>query len=167
MEIDKSKFKDDRGSYITQSLFIEFNYDVEKAVYTWSDTDKEYKGRVYPSLRRLYLEERDPTEYIFATKYLWGWEHWQRMLNNKLLFEQIKEWREELEVKLRAEAIRNIVIGSNSSFNAAKYVAKGEWDSKPGRPTKEKQAAEKAIRQRVADAVADDASRISHLVRKP
>lgn len=69
---DKTKMKDTQGRPLTQSLFLEPNYNVDYAYYTMDDDDKNFKGKVYPSLKRLYLEMEDPTEYEFATTYLLG-----------------------------------------------------------------------------------------------
>lgn len=162
---DRSKFKDGQGRYITQSLFLENGYNEEWAVYTLTDEDKEYKGKVYPSLRKLYLECMDPTEHIFATTYLWGWEHWQRICNNSLMTEAIEDWREELEVRLRAMAIKSIVSSAPDSYNAAKWVADGSWKQKgPGRPSKAQQERERRIRDRAAKAADDDSDKIIDLV---
>ena len=162
---DKSKFRDERGNYITQSLFLEVGYDTEKAVYTFSSQDKEYKGRTYPSLRRLYMEVADPTEYAFAEQYLADWEHWNRICNNKLLMENIKPWREELEVKLRSQAVRNGLKMAEDNFNAAKWAADGGWKgAKVGRPSKEESAKERRIRERVNANVETDAARVGAVV---
>ena len=163
---DRSLFKDVMGRYRTQSLFLEHKYSTEEAIYTLSDEDKEYEGVVYPSLRRLYMEVADPTEYEFAKKYLWGWEHWQQMLGNNFIRTHVERWREELEVKLRAEAVKEILKMKGNSFNAAKWAADGHWNVKRGRPSKEEQARERAIRDRVAEELEDESSRIVHLVRK-
>jgi len=163
---DRSKFKDSAGKYITQNLFLEFSYDTEKAVYTFADEDKEYKGKVYPSLRRLYLETADPTEYEFATKYLWGWEHWQRILGNKVLLKEVERWREELEVKLRSRGVKAVLSLTEGSFNAAKWAADGGWNIKRGRPSKAEKERERKMREKALEEVKEDASRIIHLVRK-
>lgn len=163
---DRTKFKDSSGKLLTQSLFLENGYNTEYAIYTLSDEDKEYKGKVYPSLRRLYLEMMDPTEYSFATKYLWGWNHWQRIVANNLMTEQIEEWREELEVKLRALAIASIVKSSYDSYNAATWVADGKWKTKRGRPSKAELAKEKRIREKAASAADEDGDRIVDFIRK-
>jgi hypothetical protein len=166
---DKSKFKDSMGKYITQSLFLEIGYDVDKAVYTFKDTDYEYKGTVYPSLRRLYMETMDPTEYHFANKYLWGWEHWLKITENQLLLKEIEKWREELEVKIRAVGVRNAMALGGSNFTAAQWVANGKWkhySSKGGRPTKQEQAKDKQIRERVAAEAESDAQRIVSFMKK-
>jgi hypothetical protein len=159
--IDKTKFKDVMGKYITQSLFLEIGYDADKAVYTLKDADYEYKGVVYPSLRRLYLEMADPEEYFFATTYLWGWEHWQRIVDNKVIREHIDQWRDELTVKLRALGVRNVISQSKGNLSAAKWVADGKWKEKPkGRPTKTSQAQERAQREAAAQEAEADLRRV-------
>lgn len=163
---DKTKFKDSMGKYITQSLFLEHGYDTRYAVYTLLDFDKEYKGVIYPSLRKLYVDMGDPTEYLFATTYLFGWDHWQRIAANVAIARDIEVWREELEIKLRAEAVAQLLKQSNGNFNAAKWVADGQWKGKRGRPSKAELEKEKAIRQRVLDEEAKDSERIIDLVKK-
>lgn len=164
---DKSKFKDSMGKYITQSLFLEMGYNADMAVYTFKDADYEYKGTVYPSLRALYLKTMDPTEYIFAEKYLWGWEHWQRILDNKELRKEIDKWREELEVKLRAYGLMNALEHAKGNFTAAQWVANGKWkpySKQGGRPSKQDQAREKEIRQKAADEAERDAERLGIVI---
>lgn len=163
-EPDRSKFKDERGAYITQSLFLEVGYDVDKAIYTFADEDKEYKGITYKSLRKLYLQEADPTEYHFAVKYLWGWEHWQRICSNKLLLAEVEKWREELEVKLRAIGVRNILTLAHDGMSAAKWVADGQWDTVRDKRSKAGKAKEKAVREAVGKEVSNDSARILHLL---
>ena len=63
--IDKSRLVDGQGKPLTQSLFLEIGY-TDFSVYTLKDQDYEYNDKVYPSLKRLYLEMEDPTEYEFA-----------------------------------------------------------------------------------------------------
>jgi hypothetical protein len=63
---DKKLLVDKMGRPLTQALFLEVNYNPESAVYTRKDYDHEYKGKVYPSLKRLYLQMEDVVEYEFA-----------------------------------------------------------------------------------------------------
>lgn len=154
------------GRYVTQSLFLENGYDESLAIYTLTDTDKEYKGKIYPSLRRLYLECMDPTEYTFANTYLWGWDHWQRICNNKLMAEAISVWREELEVKIRAVGVKAIMKGAGVNFSAAKWIADGKWHVTRGRPSKAELERERKIRQRATEEAGDDSDRIVSLVRR-
>lgn len=161
MNIDKSKMKDVMGRPLTQGLFIDFNYDPKFAIYTWQDEDKEYNGVIYPSLKRLYLEEEDPTEYEFAKKYLLNWQHWQRLKQNRLLLEHFEEWKEELDVKLASSAILQIQDMSAENFQAAKWLADRNWSkSSVGRPSKAEKDREQRIKQRVNDAFSADIARM-------
>ncbi len=165
---DRSKLKDPQGRYLTQGLFLEMQYDdLRYTMYTLKDEDLDHKGTIYPSLRRLYLEMEDPTEYNFANKYLWGWEHWQKICSNSLLYDHIVKWQEELEVRLRAKAIKSMLKMADGNFNAAKWAADGHWNVKRGRPSKEERDRERRIREKAIEETANDASRVVDLVRKP
>lgn len=156
--MEKDKLRDTLGRPLTQSLFLEVGYS-DYAVYSIDqDEDYEYKGKTYPSLKRLYLECGDPTEYEFANKHLLGWKHWQRLKANKVLAKRFKEWEEELEVRLRSEGIKNAIEHAKTgTFQAAKWLADKGWDVKgAGRPTKGQTEREARIEERLVDEYADD-----------
>jgi hypothetical protein len=162
---DRAKFKDSMGRYITQSLFLEHSYNEELAVYTITDTDKEYNGRVYPSLKKLYMEIADPTEYEFATTCLWGWAHWEQTSANQWVEAHVEKWRAELEMKLRSRAVRDLMAQAKDKTAAAQWVASGKWkEPKRGRPTNEELQAEKNKRLRIVEAADEDSARIYDLV---
>lgn len=164
--IDKSKMKNASGVWFTHSLFLETNnYRTENAVFTLKDEDFEYEGKVYPSLKRLYLEIEDPTEYEFATTCLGGWEHWVKMQGHNLLKEEhFDKWREELEIRFRSRAVKEMLRasqGEKPSFQAIKWLADAGWDKQgPGRPTKEKSERKRASVQLIKDEYADDVRRM-------
>jgi len=164
MQIDKSRFIDSNGNPMTQSLFLEINYHPDYAVYSLKDHDHTYNGKLYPSIKRLYLEEEDPTEYLFATKYFLGWNHWMRICDNKILNKYVTNWREELEIKLRAmavRALRDMCQSENGNFQAAKFLADRGWDkNKVGRPSKAELEKRAAIGQRVDDEFKADIRRL-------
>jgi hypothetical protein len=165
--MDKSVFKDAQGRYLTSSLFIDYNYSREFAVYCLADTDKELDGKLYPSLRRLYIEMADPTEYEFANTYLHGWAHWMRLMGNKDIRKHIEEWREEVELKLRAQAVRAIAAkAAAGDFNSAKWLADRGWQGKRGRPSKQELENEKKMRAKMDNELQEDGARIIHLVTK-
>ena len=152
MKIDKEKLKDTQGRPLTQGLFLEISYDTRYAVYTLKDEDFEYEGKIYPSLKRLYLEMEDVVEYTFANRYLLGWNHWKRLQDNKLFTARIEEWREELELKLRSQAIRDILdmTADEKSFQAAKFIADKGWEKlKAGRPRTADKIKEEALLQSI------------------
>ena len=163
IEIDRERFKDNVGRPLTQSLFLENGYQLDKAVYTLKDEDYEYKGNTYPSLKRLFLEMEDVTEYEFANKYLLGWKHWQRLNANKLMTKHFEEWREELELRLRAQGIRAIIDQScdDKGFQAAKYLAEKGWDKKAvGRPSKHDKKREERMEARLEEEFSADVVRL-------
>lgn len=154
---------DEMGRYITQSLFLEINY-TSHAVYTLKDDHYEYNGVVLPSIKRLYLEMEDVTEYEFANTYFCGWRHWQRLLDNKVIRKHIDEWREELEYKLRAKGIKKIiesVKNPQNAMQAAKWLADRGWSTRAaGRPSKEEIQREKEIATRISDEFSADIYRL-------
>lgn len=162
--VDKSLLKDTMGRPLTQGLFLEIGYNTQYAVYTLDDEDKEYKGKVYPSLKKLFLKTGDPTEYTFSKTYLLNWNHWKRLNENKLLREHFDEWREELEVSLRSEAfvaILDMSASESGGFQAAKWVADRGWEKqKVGRPSKQEQVRDARINERIADAAMADVERM-------
>lgn len=159
-----NKFKNSRGMYLTTSMFIEHNYDYSLAVYSWGDRDFKNSKGSFPSLKRLYLEMGDVTEYDFANTYLDGWRHWKTLLESPGCRKHIDEWREELELKLRAQGLRQMIdMAQNEdkpSFQAAKYLADKEWTSK-----KSKQDSRKDERQKrtLSKEFKDDLNRISNI----
>lgn len=158
----REKFLDSSGRPITQSLFLEIGY-TEHAIYTLKDQDHKWEGKLYPSLKRLYLEKEDVTEYDFATEYLLGWKHWQRICENKQIKLHVEEWREELEYKLRSRSTKQMIdLAASGSYQAAKWVADRGWDVRPaGRPSKAEKEKANAIGQRIADEYSADVIRLN------
>jgi len=158
---DKSQMLDTSGRPITQSMFLEVGYS-EAAIYTFKDNDHVYEGKTYPSLKRLYLLEEDPTEYDFANKYLLGWRHWNRLCENKLIRKEIDEWRIELEMKLRSRAVKEMIRSAEKGgVQASKWLADRGWEQRgAGRPSKADIASEKALMARVDNEYSSDIIRL-------
>lgn len=150
MKIDKTKFKDPQGRALTQSLFLEPNYNTEYAFYTLDGEDKVYKGRTYYSLKKLYLAMEDPIEYEFATTYLIDWSHWKRLCNNAIIERHISEWRDELELKLMSAGVKSMLDQSEMNMQAAKWLAERGWSKRgAGRPKKEEMERDKQMHDRL------------------
>ena len=157
----KEQLLDTGGRPLTQALFLEVGYS-DYAIYTLKEEDHLYNGKIYPSLKRLYLELNDPTEYEFATTYLLGWKHWKRICENKLLRTQIDEWRDELEVKMRSKGVKQAIMSAEQGgFQAAKWLADRGWDTKgAGRPSKAAIESEKAFQAKMSDEYGADVTRL-------
>lgn len=157
----KEQMLDSTGKPMTQSLFLEIGYN-EHAVYTLKDDDYEYNGKLFPSLKKLYLAKEDPTEYEFAVEYLLGWRHWKRLCENKLIRKYIDEWREELELKLRSRGVKESIKAAEAGgFQAAKWLADRGWEQRgAGRPSKAEVEREKKFQSRVTDEYGADVVRL-------
>lgn len=159
--IDKTKLVDGQGKPLTQSLFLEIGY-TDFSVYTLKDQDYEYNGKMYPSLKRLYLEMEDPTEYEFANECLLGWRHWIRLCENKQIAKHIDEWRAELEYKLRSKAVRMMLSSAKGgNYQAAKWFADRGWSNKgAGRPSKADVEHERQVQARLGEEYSEDVVRL-------
>ena len=163
----KDKMKDKLGRYRTMSLFREFYLNEEgsdlEPVYCLKDEDPQGK---LPSLKQMYMEIGDPTEYEFAIQAFGSYQHWLKIKNARAIKKFVEDWPIELEVKLRSEGIRSVVdeaLNGKSKFNAAKFLAKGEWKeshSKRGRPSKEEVEREVKIAAKLDAEIGADAQRL-------
>ena len=136
-----TKFKNNSGQYLLKALFWETNSETpDQILYTLKDED--YKG--FPSLRRLYLETNDETEYVFASRYFYSWEHWKKVSESSIIKPSVEEWREELQLRIlnaSLNKIKKIAEGAGrDAFAAQKYLIEKPWLKKPvkrvGRPDK-------------------------------
>ena len=149
----------------TKGLFLELDYtNTANAVYTLKPFDHLHAdGKLYKSIKKLYVDIGDLTEWEFAHECFCSWTHWKQVQNCSPLKEHIEEWREELEVKMRSESLARIVLQSkgDKGFTAAKYIAGKEYaDKVAGRPSKKQVAAAAAKSVRINQAIQDNFNRI-------
>lgn len=130
----------------TKQLFYELSYmDPENALFTTKEQDIEVRGKTYVSLKQLYLSmvPNDPTEYTFALTVFGSWHIWETISKSALVKPYIKEWRSEVEVKIKSEAIQAIAqemrTQGRSSFTAAKLLLDKGWlEKEPATAAKKK-----------------------------
>ena len=137
-----SKFGPEFGKRYTKAMFYEMTLaDKSTVLYTLKDSD--HQG--YPSLRRLYLECDDPTEYEFITKYLESQAHFEDLCRCEWFKPHISRWRKESELKLKSEALARIrqaaKAGGKEVLALNRYLCEKGWEPKEGqtrkgRPTK-------------------------------
>lgn len=156
-----SKFKGISGAYLTKQLFWETSEDKSRVLYSLRD----YDNHGYPSLRRLYVDMGDETEYQFAETYFGGWNHWKRLLSAPWFLDFISQYREELAAKNAAE--RLIAIrkkAQEGDFHANKYLLEGQWKGEKknsvGRPTKERIREEAELLRKTDKTIDDDYHRL-------
>lgn len=106
--------------------------DKTRSVKTYDEAGNEkVEYRVYPSLYKLYMQENDPLEHEFATKYFESWFHWCEVANSTWMKPLLAQWRSELELRIRSDAVRMIqaeaISDSKYAYAANIYLAKKSW----------------------------------------
>jgi hypothetical protein len=156
--------KDATGKWLTLAIFWEERHAVYEPSYTLKGYDLEKDGVVYPSLKNIFMDYSDPTEYSFAVEMLGGWDHWQALNKSYALAPIFQGWREELEVKLRCEALkamrRAALEEGSKGVSAAKYLAEKGWEKTRGRPSKDELAREERVRSDIKSELDADAERV-------
>ena len=159
------------AGYQTKGLFYETTLPDERPEFGTSWTLKEKDlivgDKTYRSMKRIYLDMEDVTEYDFAMATLNSYKHWERLVESPIIRKHIDQWRKELNLKLKARAMKAIInaatVDEKSSFQAMKYLADNEYldkKTKRGRPSKEEVSAELRRAVEINKTLKDDAERI-------
>jgi len=158
-------YKSSNGKLRTNSLFIELNKTKSLAIFSISDEDVTKNSIDYPSLRKIYLNYNDPTEYEFAIEVFGSWKQWETILGNAQLMTYIQDWRDEAEIKYRSIALKALVATATQDgakgTTAAKYIAEKGWiKRKAGAPSREERAGMKKINDAVTKETKEAAERM-------
>jgi hypothetical protein len=116
--------------------------------------------------KKVYLECADPTEYRAAEALTGDWQHWLVVRNHRNLKHIFDFWKEELEMKLKSDAVMALIEASRQPGGtaAAKYLSEHGYelsvrDKKAvGRPKKEEVIAD------VPEKIANKLENVLHLV---
>lgn len=107
--------------------------------------------------RAEYLSMDDPSGYFFAETWIEdGFRKWVDMQNAYGVKDELKEWKNTLEMKLQAQGILNIARQKDTSFQAAKWLADRGWSEKGDKRTKE----HKKKTQETLDHIKEDMERL-------
>ena len=158
--------KDSQGRFRTMSLFWEFRQSDFEPLYSIKGYDLEKGDKTFPSLKKIYLayDHVPGFEYQFAMEVFGNWSHWAKLCNISQLRGDIKEWQEELDIKLKCESMKAMMLAAKDNdakgVSAAKYLAEKGYQKKAGRPSKEEVAREIKIAAGVKQELQDDMERI-------
>ncbi len=129
---NRNLVQDSMGRNMTISLFKETNDGRTDYKPLWSIKD----------WKEVYLHLSDPTEYAAAMYLIGDWDHWIQIAEKSQARPYFAEWRKELVIKLRSEAISHLrrQASSDKGTAAARWLAENGYilDSK----TKKKVAEE-------------------------
>lgn len=128
--LDKQTLKGaDRGAIRTKSLMADIIYEDSKyePVYYMRQEKSDDK---YISLKEVYMQIADPTEYQFATLCFYNYQQWETICLTPWAVNVVAQWREELQIKLRSEAVKEIFtmtidpeVKETSRLQALKWLA--------------------------------------------
>lgn len=166
--IDYTVLKDAGKRFRTRSLFVEMwklnpKRDMPPLFTLKGEDDVE--GLI--SLKRIYLDTLDPTEYRFAVGLFKDPRHWRHLCSLDWFRGYVEKWRLELRAKIRSQAVGSVIRMSEDNLQAMKALytedflytsfldMDGPFKKKVGRPTKDKTEPVASEEQ-----LADDAARI-------
>jgi len=168
--------RDERNIMRTTSLFWETKREANPEfapMYTLRHDDYTVGDKTYISMKKIYMsyDHIPGFEYDFAMDVFGSWEHWEKITRSSFR-SHIVAWREELDVRLKAEAMKQMIYASKGDdargVAAAKYLAdKGYVPKKVGRHSKAELERERRIEAGVNKDLADDMERLNlHVVAK-
>lgn len=122
-----SQLQDSSNKNMTIALFKETNDG--RSAHPWIWTMKEWK--------EVYLDYSDPTEYLPAMHLIGDWNHWKAIVKSWGCNPFITEWREEVKIKLKAEAIANLIkiAKTEKGTAAARWLAEKGFEGKLPKPS--------------------------------
>ena len=168
-----SKYLDTQGRFRTISLFVEYGYNEKyPPIYTLGASSKEKGGVVYPSLKDVYLsyDHIPGQEYFFAMDVFGSWDHWTWLASKTQVKGVIAEWRKELDIRNKAQAMRTILAQSRDrekGLQAARLLVTDEHlEKKRGRPSKEEVERNTKVAAGVRDDLEQDMARLGLKVVK-
>ena len=165
MEKD-NKLKDSLGRYRTLSLFWETRHPNLEPIYSIKGYDLEKPEGTYPSLKKIYLsyDHVPGYEYEFAMNIFGSWEHWAKLCKISQIRNDIQEWRDELDIKLKCKSMKAMMTAALDNdakgVNAAKYLAEKGYETKRGRPSKAEVERETKVQAKVNKELENDLERI-------
>ena len=130
MRIDRDTLRgSDRGAPRTKSLFADVIYQdspYTPIYYLRQETSDDQ----YIALKEVYLQIADPTEYEFAKMCFHSYQQWETITALPWAANFVSQWRAELQLKLRSEAVKEIFnmtvdpeVKETSRLQALKWLA--------------------------------------------
>jgi hypothetical protein len=137
-------YRAENGRFLTEALFWETSRDRVKYPPVFTLKDHDHEG--CRSMKAEYLRVADPTEYEFALEVLGSFSHWKTLASLVWFQPHLAEWRDELDLSLRAAGARSAreILNSKTAseaarLQAAKFLTEKGYNKKAtkGRPRKE------------------------------
>jgi hypothetical protein len=147
----KDKVVDSYGRKVVLALFTDFKRPDSKFEPLFS----------LEAWKECFMECSDPTEYSVAMRCIGDWDHWTTIRNHPRVKPIIDGWHKELEIKLRSDAFKAMVVHSRDKGGApaARWLAEGSYAKDVlGRKSNKKE--EEEVRDHIADSLHEDMERL-------
>lgn len=160
-------YRSEKGHWLSTILFYETHADRYndkwQPVFT---LNKDHPGLI--NARKTFVELCDPTGYKWAMLYLGDYAHWLHLLKQQFFRDAYETWMDELNMKLKSEAIARLQeIAKSDTAQATvanKYLASREYDkAERGRPSKSEITGELKRAVQMSEMERDDLERIGGL----
>lgn len=165
-KIDRSTFRHAAG-FRTAALFRDHPSKAHDPEYCLFYMGREFSDDQYIALKEVYMQIADPTEYQFAMAVFGSMRHWNEISDLVWTRDRVAEWRKELEIKLRSEAIMGIIdlvddpeTKETTKFQSLKWLAQSEFAEKETASTKKKKIKEAKVKDAVVDTISSDFERL-------
>lgn len=116
-------FRDINNKLIMKNLFLEVSDNPDQVIYTLSREDIEDTKSLY----KLFMAEEDFTEFRFSSKYFESFQHWKKLTKMNFLIVHLGDWREELELSVRAKSLGSLIKKAETDPSIAKYLLTSKW----------------------------------------
>lgn len=134
LEENKHKLYNDVHRFVGGPLLYQVNRQrrdskLESALFTMHPQDmvRMDTGQYIYSLHKMYMECSDPTEYAIATKIFGSFPLWKSFIANVMVAPFIEELREELQLKIKSEAIaamrETMLTEGSKGTTAARFLS--------------------------------------------
>ncbi len=111
----------------------------------------------------VFIKCCDPTEYKAAIELCGTWKEWNRFKREWPGFNIILDvWLQEVEVKIRSDAVLSLISKAKNDPSSAKFLAEGKYRDKPGpgKPPKRLIEREKSIKHKVTNIIDLEVERV-------
>ena len=164
---EKYSMRDVMNNFLTVSLFWETrNPKNEKKyppLFTIKNIEHVVKDVEYVSLKRVYMsyDHMPGMEYEFAMDVFGDWQQWQEIAEKSALKDLVAEWRSEVDIRVRAQALKTLLLQSKENIAASRAILANEHkEAKRGRPSKDEVARERKIAAGVRENLDADLARL-------
>lgn len=130
LSVPKNIIKGEGGAVRTKSLFNDVIMEDSpyKCIYYLR---REQSDDDYIALKEVYMAMEDPTEFYFATLCFYNYAQWETISKLAWAKDVVDQWRKELALKLRSQAVHSIYemtldssgTKETSKLNALKWLA--------------------------------------------